>query len=133
MMSVQLNLRVEEDLAAWATEYAEARGVTRTALLTQALVEFRELCERGVPDVIPSPPPMAARKPRGVGVCPENAGGHVWSNEDLATRPCVHCGTPGRGEGGFLERASAERVELFSRLRAPASVKGQTVQEKRDA
>ena len=130
-------MRVDDELAAWADEYAASRGVSRTALLESAIVSFRGDCEAGVPELRARARAQSqVREPeQGVGDCPRREGGlgHVWSRSDLERRPCVFCGVPGRGPGGFLDRATADRAELFARLRAPQSVKGSTRAEGRGA
>lgn len=60
-MTKVLSLRVADDLAEWATAYAETRGVTRQALLEEGLRSFKEDCERGVPEIRaerPAPRPI---------------------------------------------------------------------------
>lgn len=51
-MTKVLSLRVPDDLAEWASAYAEKRGVTKQALLEEAVRSFREDCEGGVPDLV---------------------------------------------------------------------------------
>jgi len=130
-----VSLRLPEELLVWATEYAEARGVSRTELLASALVSFREDCESGVPELRQAARASSSvRRPdgEGVGDCPDRPGelGHVWlpASED-GRRPCRFCGTPGRGdavsrEEGFFEQATKSRAELFATLRAPDSAFG---------
>lgn len=71
----------------------------------------------------------------GVGVCPKNAGGHVWAGTDPAKggdarNSCKFCRRPGRdnrdiGEsGGYFAEATMARMELFDGLKAPASSHG---------
>jgi predicted transcriptional regulator len=43
-----LSLRVPDDLAEWVTAYAKKRGVTRQALLEDAVRSFRRDCEPGL-------------------------------------------------------------------------------------
>lgn len=124
-MAKVVSLRLDDELLEWATTYAESRGVSRTDLLIEGLRNFREDCERGVPEVR-----RAARERaqaiRGVGECPKSPRGHEWSSGE--SRACVHCGRCGRdnvvaGEsGGFFAEATMARAELFSGLRAPKSV-----------
>jgi hypothetical protein len=55
--------------------------------------------------------------------CPMNEAGHEFANQD-DKRPCIHCGTVGRGDGGFLTAATEARCEFFSTLSAPKSAHG---------
>ena len=119
-----VSLRLDEELLGWATEYAKARGVPRTELLEAGLRSFRSDCEGGVPGLRE----MAARQssvpdPEGVGDCPDRPGslGHVWRMDSERVNRCRFCGMLGRE---FLQRASAERAEVFARLRTPGSAKG---------
>jgi hypothetical protein len=122
MATKVLSLRVSEDLADWADGYAKARGVTRQALLEEGLRSFREDCERGVPEIKARARDVASK---GVGECPKNANGHVWAPPTLdPRRPCIHCGTPGRGdartdEQGNLSKVAAARAAFFQTLRPP--------------
>jgi predicted transcriptional regulator len=149
MGSKVLSLRVPEELAAWADEYAKERGVTRQALLEAAIESYRADARTGVPELrdmakrqayTPSAPEALAAL-QGVGDCPERPGelGHIWkSAKEDDRRSCRFCGRPGRDnlvrrdekgnlrpdKGGFLGEATKERSELFSRLRTPDSAKG---------
>jgi hypothetical protein len=44
-------LRLDAGLAAWADEYAEARGSSRTAVYEAALSTLRDLASGGVPEL----------------------------------------------------------------------------------
>lgn len=64
----------------------------------------------------------------GVGVCPKNAGGHVWAGvlaSGDARNPCRFCGRPGRdnhfeGEtGGFFAEATGQRMAAHVGLKVP--------------
>jgi hypothetical protein len=132
-----LSLRVPDDLAEWAESYAEQRGVTRQALLEEGLRSFRDDCVRGVPEIRAAAQRQAAAAhttpERGVGDCPERGDGlgHVWAgvkpeNGGGPENPCRFCGTSGRA---FFRAATQDRVELFSHLRAPASVRGGKVKK----
>jgi predicted transcriptional regulator len=137
-MTKVLSLRVPDGLAEWADEYAKSRGVTRQALIEGALASFKEDCEAGVPEIRQ----MARRQSsvrdqvlealQGVGDCPERPGelGHIWESPRVnPERPCKFCGLRGRlsrplGQAveekpNYLDEATAERAELFSRLKAP--------------
>lgn len=145
MGTKMVSLRLDEGLLEWATGYAETRGVSRSELLVQGLLSYKEDCESGVPEFRE----MAGRQAyaqakadteQGVGVCPDRPPGlgHVWAGSDPKKgggprNPCRFCGTPGRGlrdetgkvvEDGYFERATADRTALFSRLRMPASAHG---------
>ena len=134
MGAKMVSLRLDEELLAWATEYAEAHGVSRTDLLASALDSFRDDCERGVPEMR-----RAAREQssvlkyspeRGVGRCPEREEGmgHVWESHKVhPQRPCKFCGYEGRK---YFDMATRARAELFQHLRQPQSVRGTTVAEK---
>lgn len=98
MATKVLSLRVPEELAEWADEYAAARGVPRQELLENALQSFREDCEAGVPE-------FRERVRRVVSAGEREPGEPKPSREDFA-------------------RACAERSELFANLRTPDSVKG---------
>lgn len=94
-MTKVLSLRVPDDLAAWADEYAGLRGVTRQDLLVSALESFREGCLSGVPELrarirLVQEPVRSGLKP---------------AREDFAV-------------------ACRERAELFGGLRSPASARG---------
>lgn len=130
-MTKVLSLRVQDDLAEWADEYAEKRGVTRQALLEEGLRSFRSDCESGVPEIREAARSQAslARAVVGVGDCPKNASGHVFASHSVdSRRSCVHCHRLGRDNegqaGGFFHEATAARAELFSMLRAPKSSHG---------
>lgn len=138
-----LSLRVPDELAAWADEYAQTRGVTRQALLVEGLLSFKEDCEAGVPEIrqlARAQSSVKAEPSKGVGVCPArgDGGGHVWAHpREDALRSCVYgCGAHGREPaqgavpgytgpqgGGHFAEATAARAELFSRLRQPSSVR----------
>lgn len=119
-MTTAINLRLGDELAAWATEFAESSGVSRNDLLETAVATFRVQVESGVVGLRER---VAGRAAPGVDVCPRNPGGHVWAAASVSgSRPCVHCGLPGRGPGGFFEFAASERAVLFGGLAAPASV-----------
>jgi predicted transcriptional regulator len=126
-----LSLRVQDDLAEWADEYAEKRGVTRQALLEEGLRSFKADCEGGVPEIRAQAREQASlsRAVLGVGDCPKNRMGHVFASHSVdPRRSCVHCKRPGRDgvdqSGGFFHEATAARAELFSGLRAPKSSHG---------
>lgn len=143
MASKVLSLRVEEELAAWAEEYAEARGVSKQELLAGALRSFREDCERGVPEIrarIAEQSSVNTSAEVGVGDCPERGEGlgHVWSSSrEDSTRPCRFCGTLGRGrrnasgeivEPGYFDLATQARSDLYGELgRAAAARKAAAV------
>lgn len=129
--------RISSDLAEWLESYARLRSgpdgaVSKTDVLEQALASFRADCEAGVPELRRRVRAQSSvwDRVRGrpeAGSCPRHpeGGGHIFSTEDLSTRPCVFgCGLNGRGPGGNFEAATGERSELFARLRAPQSVKG---------
>lgn len=140
MAGKAISIRLPEELLEWGAAYAKERGTDRTALFESAIEAFRRDCETGVPELRA----LARRQStvsdsRGVGDCPDRPGelGHIWgSAKDDERRSCRFCGRPGRdnvkkGEaGGFFGGATAERVELFSRLRAPDSAKGIKPKEK---
>jgi hypothetical protein len=50
-MKVQLSHRLDEGLAAWATEYGASRGTSRAVVIEEALRHFRELSRSGVPEL----------------------------------------------------------------------------------
>jgi hypothetical protein len=60
---VTVSHRVDEDLLAWAGQYAKKRGTTRSVLLEEALVAFRDLSRGGVPD-LPSPSELDRAVPK---------------------------------------------------------------------
>lgn len=141
-MTKVLSLRVDDDLAEWADDYAKARGVTRQALLEEGLRSFREDCESGVPEIREQArrqSSVRAEPGRGVGNCPEREGdlGHVWKSWRVDPfKSCEFCGLHGREPaqgavpgytgpqgGGFFAQATTERAELFSGTRQPESVK----------
>lgn len=136
-MSEVLSVRVPDELKVWANEEAEKRGIPVGKLLEQGLLSFREDCEQGIPELRA----MAARQSSftehvGVGDCPERPEGlgHVFKepSED-SLRRCRHCDLQGRGgrdDVSYLTMATAERAELFSRLRCPDSVKGGKVRDR---
>lgn len=102
MTSTMVSVRLEERLLEWTDSYAKERGVSRTELIEQALLEYRELAASGVPQLRQ----RMRDRDREVQVCRP-------SREDFA-------------------RASAERAALFARLRTPDSVKGVPARSKRD-
>lgn len=133
-MADVISLRLPADLLEWSTEYAKTRGVSRTDLLIEGLRSFKEDCDSGVPEI------RAARErqayvqatTQGVGVCPKRAPGlgHVWKSHRVDPyRSCEFCGMHGREPatgmgkggpegGGYFAEATAERAEVFSRLKA---------------
>lgn len=126
-MAKVVSLRVDDELLEWATSYAEARGVSRTDLLVEGLKNFREDCERGVPEIRERARQAALGAP--TGSCPRSPAGHQWAPASVdARRSCAHCGRPGRDgvseEGGFFAEATLARAELFSGLRFPGSANG---------
>jgi hypothetical protein len=135
-MSEIVTARVADELAAWVKSYAVERGVPKGAVVEAALREFKVLAARGVPDLqAPTPAKVPegesafsrmareqaelAHSETGVGSCPESGSGHEWGMRD-GNSVCVHCGASGRE---FLAAASAQRVELFSRIGTPQSIK----------
>lgn len=121
-----VSLRLDEELLGWATAYAAQRGVSRTELLETGLRSFRVDCDRGVPEFRERAARQAAlahSEPTGVGQCPDRPEGlgHVWKMGEDRVNRCSYCGHLGRE---FLERATKDRTELFSRLRTPDSAKG---------
>lgn len=132
MASKMTSLRVDEGLLEWATEYAAERGVSRSELLEGALANFREDCERGVPEIRRMAAEQASLSGRhdgaGVGDCPDRPGelGHLWRVDAEKVNRCRFCGTLGQE---FLKVATRERAELFARLRTPASIKGEKVKK----
>jgi predicted transcriptional regulator len=141
MASKSVTVRLDEGLLEWADRVAAERGATRTDVLAAAVAAYREESEAGVPELrdmakrqayAPSAPEALAAL-QGVGDCPERPGelGHIWkSAKEDDRRSCRFCGRPGRDNlkrgdtGGFFGEATAERSELFSRLRTPDSAKG---------
>jgi hypothetical protein len=135
-------VRLSEEASAELAAYAAKRGVKVGDLLRSAVEGFLEDSKRSVPDVERGQlysRDTQCELEQGVGVCPKRAPGlgHVWAGVKASgdgTNPCKFCGMPGRqardangqpvGPEGYFERATRERVELFSRLRAPDSVKG---------
>jgi predicted transcriptional regulator len=149
MASKSVTVRLDEGLLAWADRVAAEQGATRTDVLAAAVAAFREESEAGMPELremakrqayVPSAPEALAAL-QGVGDCPDRPGelGHIWkSAKEDDRRSCRFCGMPGRDnlarrdakgnlrpdEGGFFAQATAERVELFSRMRTPDSARG---------
>lgn len=139
-MSKVLSGRVPDELAEWADSYAAEHGLTRAAVLEAAMIALREDAAGGVPDVVAK---RARQKElirkaialhgriegaHGVGNCPERPGelGHIWDHRrenegDVPYTVCAFCELRGKV---FFEQATAERTELFSSLRSPASVRG---------
>jgi hypothetical protein len=130
-MAKMVSLRLPEELLEWADGYAVTRGVSRTDLLVEGLRSFKEDCESGVPEIRAMAARQSSVRPeKGVGDCPKNSGGHVWASPRVdPERPCVHCGLRGRlsqpvgkvvpVHRSHLGEASADRAELFSRLKVP--------------
>lgn len=130
MAAKMVSLRLPEELAAWAEAYAAQRGVSRTDLLIEGLVSFREDCERGVPEIRE----QIREVVRGVGDCPKSDGGHVFrSHAEDSERRCRHCGLAGRlsrpndkavkETPNHLDQATAARAALFAGLK-PRMVNG---------
>lgn len=46
-----VSLRLDPELAEWATAYAERRGVSRSDLLENAIRYFKGECDRGLPEL----------------------------------------------------------------------------------
>lgn len=149
MAKQSVTVRLDEGLLQWADEYAKKQGATRTDLLASAIESFRADCEAGVPEIrdmakrqayAPTAPEALAAL-QGVGDCPDRPGelGHIWkSAKEDDRRSCRFCGMPGRDNlarrdekgnlrpdaGGFFGKATAERSEMFRKLRTPDSAKG---------
>lgn len=117
-----MTARVPAELAEWASAYAKERGVTRQALIEEAVRSLREDASGGVPVIR-----QRAREvvEQGSGDCPKSAAGHVWASASVdPRRRCVHCKLPGRGddakgEAGNLAAAGAARAAFFQMLKAP--------------
>lgn len=128
-MTEVLSLRVDDDLAEWATAYAKSRGVSRQALLEQAVRSFKEDCDSGVPEIQARARRQATVREvrQGVGDCSKREGdlGHVWADVRVdPRRACVYCGEFGRGDDqkgelGFMASAGAERAEMFQSFKIP--------------
>jgi hypothetical protein len=137
-VSKMVSLRLPEDLAEWADEYAKQRGVSRSDLLIEGLASFREDCQSGVPEIRAAIARQSSVNPRGlaalqgVGNCPDRPGelGHVWkSPQEDPERACTYCGLRGRlsrpigvevvEHPNYLSQATAERAEVFSNVEAP--------------
>jgi hypothetical protein len=137
-MAKMVSLRLPEELLEWADEYSKTRGVSRTDLLIEGLASFKDDCERGVPEIRAAVARQSSVNPaglaalQGVGNCPERPGelGHIWrSPREDPERPCVHCGLRGRlnrplgqpvvEHPNYLDIATSERTEVFSRLSTP--------------
>jgi hypothetical protein len=138
----RVDLRLDEQSLAWLDKYAAERGTTRTALIETAISNLADDAERGVPEIRRRIKEQAANETadaeQGVGACPSRLPGlgHIWAGPKASgdqRNPCKFCGAPGRqkrdaagkpmGEEGYFERATRERVELFSTLMQPKSVK----------
>jgi hypothetical protein len=143
-MTKVLSLRVEDDLADWATAYADSRGVTRQALLEEGLRSFKADCEAGVPEIRAKARAQTSVKDApedGVGKYPKRVDGkgHVWKSWKVDPfKSCEFCGLHGREPaqgavpgytgpqgGGYFATAGRARLDLFDGLRAPASSHGQ--------
>lgn len=135
-MAKMVSLRLPDELLEWADGYAVTRGVSRTDLLIEGLRSFKEDCDSGVPEIRQMVKRQSSVRSQtlealqGVGDCPERPGelGHVWKSPRVdPERACVHCGLKGRlsrpvgrdvkEEPHYLDQATKERAELFSRLR----------------
>lgn len=144
MAKQRVDLRLDERLLSWADEYALERGTTRTAIIEAAVERFQDECRRGVPELRAAAARQSSvRTPDGVGECSARGDGkgHVWEMRNAEGdgegnvrkgdpyEVCrFGCGTLGRE---FFEAATSERAALFSRLRAPWSVRGTTRAEGR--
>lgn len=115
-MSKMVSVRLEDELVAWLDGYAEKRGVSRTELLGSAIESFRDDCERGVPDLRRAVRELRCEPKPGECVCPVFDDGRRGFRQACP----VH---GGRSREDFA-RLTAERSELFSRLKPPASVHG---------
>jgi hypothetical protein len=128
--------KVPEDLARWVDDYASERGVSRSEILQAALRGLREDAKSGVPD-LPAPEPPQPSRPGRTRVPGElsyvfgkpcRGAVHRWDVRDDDGRGipgqsvCVDCGWRKRTREDFA-RATAERADLFARLRTPESVK----------
>jgi hypothetical protein len=122
-----LTARVPDELADWAEGYARERGVTRQALIEEAVRSLKEDAEGGVPDIRDRASRQVATPS---GECPKNAEGHVWASpREDPERPCVFCGLRGRltrpvGQAteerpNGLDEATKDRTEFFSGLQVP--------------
>ena len=116
-MSGVLSARVDDELVAWVVEYAEARGVSRQALVATALETFRRDCEAGVPEIRERTrrQASASRSGEGVGECPKSPKGHVWETVD-GVRRCRFCSLPGKA---YLAEFGLARASFFSNLKPP--------------
>lgn len=113
-----VSMRLDDDLIAWADAYAKKRGVSRSELLAQATMSFKEACESGVPEFRE----RVRRQSYGKAQCGGEASAtHAWVSRG-GKRVCSVCGKVKPSREDFA-RSTADRTELFSGLEAPASVK----------
>lgn len=114
-----VSLRLDDDLIAWADAYAKERGVSRSELLVQATISFKEDCDRGVPEFRER---VKRQSYAGKVSCQgERSAVHPWVTKN-GVRVCSVCGKVKPSREDFA-RATADRTGLFSQLEAPASVK----------
>lgn len=132
-MSKMISLRVDEDLLAWADDYALKRGVSRTVLLENALLSFQEDCASGVPDLrerIRAVTRATEPKP-GECICPDLTGPEDKVPVRGFKQACPVHGAAVTKDGEidvdaarahFLE-STAARTGLFAGLRTPESIR----------
>lgn len=118
MGTKMVSLRLEEGLLAWADAYAEGRGVSRSELLEQAVLSYKDDCDRGVPEFRERlRRQQAVKTPKdGECSCP------VLPNGRRGFK--VKCPVHGGRTREDFARLTRERAELFSQLRTPDSVRG---------
>jgi hypothetical protein len=130
MVSKVFSVRLEDDLAAWVEEQAQAAGEKPGPWLKALVAARKDRPEQ--PTTVQPVTSYVGPKQAPVGECPKNEAGHEWASaKDDPRRSCVHCGRPGRDGiergvpqiGGFFAEATAARTELFNRLRTPDSIK----------
>jgi hypothetical protein len=86
-MKVQLSHRLDEGLAAWATEYGASRGTSRAVVIEEALRHFRELSRGGVPELpVVDTPEVRQERASAVGVAGAAAIARSEAKANMAAR-----------------------------------------------
>lgn len=121
MAKVVVSMKLEPELAEWASEYAAERGVSRNALYESAVINLREDSKQGVPDLYEAIERQSySRDKDGVGDCSkrdDGGTGHVWAGIKVdSSNPCKFCGYSGRQ---YFAEATQERHDLFKTLSPP--------------
>jgi hypothetical protein len=108
MATIRVDMRLNPELVAWVDAYAEERLSNRTAIVTAALLNFREEAETGVPEL----------DMEGVGRAQRELNARRAERREAAAGLEQASGSPARGVG---TSADASSTVASASARAPRS------------